>query len=76
MKSKKKIFDYISKPILSLSFLGSRYNLRNLPLKIKQKLLSGKSIIEQIKQDNENFDENNIKKTKKTLGSEEILQSD
>ena len=75
-EEQKKIFDYISKPILSLSFLGSRYNLRNLPLKIKQKLLSGKSIIEQIKQDNENFDENNIKKTKKTLGSEEILQSD
>ena len=75
-EEQKKIFDYISKPILSLSFLGSRYNLRNLPLKIKQKLLSGKSIIEQIKQDNENFDENNIKKTKKTLGSEEIFQSD
>ncbi len=75
-EEQKKIFDYISKPILSLSFLGSRYNLRNLPLKIKQKLLSGKAISEQIKQDNENFDENNIKKTKKTLVSEEILESD
>jgi hypothetical protein len=35
-EEQKKMFDYISKPILSLSFLGSRYNLRNLPIKIKK----------------------------------------
>ena len=62
-----KIFDYISKPILSLSFLGSRYNLRHLPIKIKQKLLARNSIIEQIKQENnfiENFCKENDKNTK------------
>ena len=62
-----KIFDYISKPILSLSFLGSRYNLRHLPIKIKQKLLARNSIIEQIKQENnfiDNFCKENDKNTK------------
>ena len=47
----KKIFEYITKPILSLSFLGTRYNIHNLPYKIRQKLLSQNSI--------GNFEDNN-----------------
>ena len=67
-EEQKKIFDYISKPILSLSFLGSRYNLRNLPIKIKKKLLSRSSIIAQMQQNEliDDFDEIlNHKKKKK-----------
>ncbi len=64
-EEQKKIFDYISKPILSLSFLGSRYNLRNLPDKIKQKLFS-RTIIGQIKEKEliDDYDENKKKKRK------------
>ena len=47
----KKIFEYISKPILSLSFLGSRYNLQNLPIKYKKQLLARNSIIQQINEE-------------------------
>ena len=67
-EEQKKIFDYISKPILSLSFLGSRYNLRNLPIKIKKKLLSRSSIIAKMQQNEliDDFDEIlNHKKKKK-----------
>jgi hypothetical protein len=38
-EDQKKIFDYIFKPILSKSFLGTRYNNNNLPQKIKEKLI-------------------------------------
>jgi len=47
-EEQQKIFEYISKPILSISFLGSRYNLHNLPIKIKQKLLSRNTLFHQI----------------------------
>ena len=47
----KKIFEYITKPILSLSFLGSRYNLQNLPIKYKKQLLARNSIIQQINEE-------------------------
>ena len=47
-EEQQKIFEYISKPILSISFLGSRYNLHNLPIKIKQKLLSRNTLFQQI----------------------------
>ena len=80
-EEQKKIFDYISKPILSLSFLGSRYNLRNLPVKIKQKLLS-RTIIGQIKEKEliDDYDENKKKKRKNKYiqekYSEDMSQSD
>ena len=69
-EEQQKIFEYISKPILSISFLGSRYNLHNLPLKIKKKLLSRNTLFQQI---NYNDDDsirtiehnNNQKKRKK-----------
>ncbi len=35
-EEQKRIFDYSPKPIWFLSFLGSRYNLHNLPDKIKK----------------------------------------
>ena len=49
----KKIFQYITKPILSLSFLGTRYNVHNLPSKIKLKLLSRNSISNNLKLEND-----------------------
>ena len=61
----KKIFEYISKPILSLSFIGSRYNLHNLPIKYKKELLGRNSIIQQIQEEYysinnpEEFNQNN-----------------
>ena len=68
-EEQKKIFDYISKPILSLSFLGSRYNLRNLPIKIKKKLLSRSSIIAKMQQNEliDDFDEILSHKKKKKI---------
>ncbi len=45
-EEQKKIFQYITKPILSLSFLGTRYNIHNLPAKVKTKLLHNNSISE------------------------------
>ena len=47
----KKTFEYISKPILSLSFIGSRYNLHNLPIKYKKELIARNSIIQQIQEE-------------------------
>ena len=38
-EDQKKVFDYIFKPILSKSFLGTRYNNNNIPQKIKEKLI-------------------------------------
>ena len=38
-EDQKKVFDYIFKPILSKSFLGTRYNNNNISQKIKDKLL-------------------------------------
>ena len=49
----KKIFEYITKPILSLSFLGTRYNIHNLPNKIRQKLLAQNSIVGNLEDNNE-----------------------
>ena len=49
----KKIFEYITKPILSLSFLGTRYNIHNLPNKIRQKLLAQNSIVGNFEDNNE-----------------------
>ena len=48
-EEQKKVFDYIFKPILSVSFLGTRYNNSNLSSKIKEKLV-GKQ-----KKNNEQF---------------------
>ena len=45
-EEQKKIFQYITKPILSLSFLGTRYNIHNLPVKVKNKLLNKNTIFE------------------------------
>jgi len=53
----KKIFEYITKPILSLSFLGTRYNIHNLPFKIRQKFLSKNTIVGNI-DDNIETEEN------------------
>ena len=68
-EEQKKIFDYISKPILSLSFLGSRYKLRNIHNKIKKKLLSRSSIIAQMQQNEliDDFDEILNQKKKKKI---------
>jgi len=49
----KKIFQYITKPILSLSFLGTRYNVHNLPTKIKLKLLARNNIIDSHRGEND-----------------------
>ena len=38
-EEQKKIFDYTPKPILSLFFLDNRYNLHNLPYKIKKTII-------------------------------------
>ena len=75
-EKKKKMFDYISKPILSLSFLGSRYNLRNLPIKIKKKLLARDSIVEQIKNDINYKENNKTINNKEEVGSEDYNQSE
>ena len=70
-EEQKKVFDYIFKPILSVSFLGTRYNNNNLSSKIKEKLV-GKQ-----KKDNEQFMEKiekvlpKIKKKKKKIGYKE-----
>ena len=75
-EEQKKMFDYISKPILSLSFIGSRYNLRNLPITIKKKLLARDSIIEQIKNDINYKENNKTINNKEEVGSEDYNQSE
>ena len=68
-EEQQKIFEYISKPILSISFLGSRYNLHNLPLKIKKKLLSRNTLFQQINYNDDDsirtIEHNNNQKKKK-----------
>ena len=52
-EDQQKIFQYITKPILSLSFLGTRYNVHNLPTKIKLKLLARNNIIDSHRGEND-----------------------
>ena len=73
-EDQKKIFDYIFKPILSKSFLGTRYNNNNLPQKIKEKLIGYdpdyKNLFEKV---NEIIPKKGkiIKKIKKEMNDEE-----
>ena len=73
-EDQKKIFDYIFKPILSKSFLGTRYNNNNIPQKIKEKLIGYdpdyKNLFEKV---NEIIPKKGkiIKKIKKEMNDEE-----
>ena len=60
-ESQKKIFDYVFKPIISYSYLGTRYHISDLPLGIKDRLIGN--------QKNEN--EQIMKKIKEKIPSQE-----
>ena len=64
-EDQQKIFQYITKPILSLSFLGTRYNVHNLPSKIKLKLLERNSIVNSLKVEYDGTKETSIPNSKK-----------
>ena len=66
-ESQKKIFDYVFKPIISYSFLGTRYNIHELPFGIKDRLIGHqKNDAEQIiKKANEKIPSSEKKKIEK-----------
>ena len=68
-ESQKKIFDYVFKPIISYSFLGTRYNINELPFGIKDRLIGHqKNDAEQIiKKANEKIPSSEKKKLKNVI---------
>ena len=67
-ESQKKIFDYVFKPIISYSYLGTRYHISDLPLGIKDRLIGNQKneneqIMKKIREKIPSQEENKIKKT-------------
>ena len=65
-ESQKKIFDYVFKPIISSSYLGTRYLISELPIGIKDRLIGNQKneneqIMKKINEKIPSQEKNNIK---------------
>ena len=79
-KNQKKIFEYVFKPIISHSFLGTRYKMNELPYIIKERIIGiqkeeNEKVLEKINKNLPTLEKTNTKK-KSSLKKQEITNDD